>query len=381
MPDENKAASDQWGPDPAHSTHRRKLGGDGSVEPQTADFADLDPAPPARRAENASATPSVSIRADWSLRHSGRLPDSSRTDFLAWKRLWGALTGPAVIAAMSLLFGILGFFVATRLLELYATIASLSPWEAWCAILLLGLFVGAILVAGGYFVLAYQRLRRNRQVQLDELTALSQRTSSRRQETMESLAAYLEAYGLEDSARAVPINDTTRQELLEAKRQLLGEWRLRLKRMPDLWVARYVEAFQNKLDEEASERVAQAATLVAFKTAVSPNPLADTAIVLFWSFKLLGDLCRIYNLRLGAFGTAALLSRVFFVAYVAGRLDEWEEHAEENLEGVLDHLPAPDLAKNIVGRIGAKTGAGLANYFLVRRLGKRAIEMLKPVRT
>ena len=46
------------------------------------------------------------------------------------------------------------------------------------------------------------------------------------------------------------------------------------------------------------------------------------------------------------------------------RLDEWEDLAEENLKGVLKKLPAPALAKNIVGRIGAKTGAGLTNYIL-----------------
>jgi hypothetical protein len=32
-----------------------------------------------------------------------------------------------------------------------------------------------------------------------------------------------------------------------------------------------------------------------------------------------------------------------------------------------------------VGRIGAKSGAGLANYVLIRRLGKRAMRMLAAV--
>ena len=85
------------------------------------------------------------------------------------------------------------------------------------------------------------------------------------------------------------------------------------------------------------------------------------------------------RLRVGTFGTAALLTRVIFHAYIAGRLDELEAPAEEGIDSVLGYLPVPDVARSIIGRVGAKSGAGLANYFLVRRLGNKAVALLRPV--
>jgi putative membrane protein len=126
-------------------------------------------------------------------------------------------------------------------------------------------------------------------------------------------------------------------------------------------------------------RVGEVARIVAFKTAVSPNGLLDASIVLFWSFKLLGDLCRIYNLAVGPLATALLLLRVVVNAYVAVRIDAWEEYADDTLENVMENLPISDVGKRIVGRISVKSGTGLANYLLVRRLGKHAIGLLRPV--
>ena len=97
----------------------------------------------------------------------------------------------------------------------------------------------------------------------------------------------------------------------------------------------------------------------------------------YWCFVLLRDLCRIYNVRIGSFGTAALLWRAFFSAYVAGKLQDWEEHAGDTIESMLDGLP--EIGRDLVGKVAAKSGMGLANYFMVRRLGKRAIALLRPL--
>lgn len=92
---------------------------------------------------------------------------------------------------------------------------------------------------------------------------------------------------------------------------------------------------------------------------------------------LLRDLCMIYNVRVGGYGTAALLWRAFFSAYLAGKLQDWEEHAEDTFESIMDGLP--EIGRNIAGKVAAKAGTDLANYFMVRRLGKRAILLLRPL--
>jgi len=344
-------------------------------------YDDIDPTPAAKPLEDLDVKPSVANRAERSAMHGTQWFAVESDGVSAWQRFWGFLTGPAVIAVFFLAFGIIGFFVTTRIVELWKTISTLATWQAWCAVTLLGICILAILASTGYLMIIYFRLKRNHQIHLDELSELGRRSSLQRQEAMESLISYLTDYPIEDASFKLPMDNAKRNELLEAKQNLLGQWQSRLRQMPDEWVKRFVEMFQNLLDKEADGRVQQAARMVAFKTAVSPNPLVDTAIVLFWSFKILGDLCRLYNLRVGTFETLALLSRVFFAAYIAGQLDEWEEHAKESFEGMLEGMLGADVLKSIVARVGAKTGAGLANYFLMRRIGKKAIEMLRPIRS
>jgi putative membrane protein len=116
---------------------------------------------------------------------------------------------------------------------------------------------------------------------------------------------------------------------------------------------------------------------VGYKTAISPNSLVDTLIAAYWSFVLLRDLCLIYNVRVGALGTVALLWRAFFTAYLAGKFHDWEDHTDYTFEAIMDGLP--EIGRKIAGKLAAKAGTGLANYFMVRRLGRRAIALLKPL--
>src|SRR4029079_9815871 len=67
---------------------------------------------------------------------------------------------------------------------------------------------------------------------------------------------------------------------------------------------------------------------------------------------LLSALCVIYNLRAGRAGTAVLLGRVFFNAYLAGQGTEWEKLAEDQY----DQLFAG--AMNVVGVGVSSNGVG-----------------------
>jgi len=143
------------------------------------------------------------------------------------------------------------------------------------------------------------------------------------------------------------------------------------------WLQIYATEFQAVLDDAARDRVHQCAKWVGVKTAISPNALVDTLITTYWCFVLLRDMCVIYNVRVGGYGTAALLWRVFFSAYLAGRFQDLEEPAGGAIETMMDGLP--EICRNIFGKLAAKAGTGLANYYMVRRLGKRAIALLRPL--
>jgi putative membrane protein len=259
--------------------------------------------------------------------------------------------------------------------------------------------VAIVVVAFGKLAVGYARLRRNRQVRLADLDCLSKRAELRktarakRKEAQAILCAYVQGYPLAGSAPPSSPYQAQQGNLhggvawskylaAEQIRQLRSAQR-RLgnpacRGSLDQWLQQYRETFQSILDAAAERRVHECATWVGWKTAISPNSLVDTMITLYWSFILLRDLCVIYNLRVGGFGTGILLGQVFFNAYIAGRLNEWEEHAEETFKtAVEDYLPG--FGRKLVGKFAAKTGAGLANYFLVKRLGKRAIGMLRPV--
>ncbi len=373
---------DAWGPDPASSIAPKP---DEPLETPTSSVAGVEPDPcgPAKMFPVEASQQHVRDRSQWTT--DGKVHDEQQLDdaAAAWKHLFLAATGPIAIAMLAITGGVLGLYLTAQVTALYATIASLPVLEAWLAVSALSLCAVAVVGGFGYFLLGYLRMRKNRQVHLRQLQVLDDRADLRKasaREAMELLRAYLETFPLDQRQTGTKLWDESEQrKLVEAREKLLGVWWQRRAQSPDDWLKRFVDEFQTTLDAAASRKTNQIASLAAFKTAVSPNPLVDTAIMLFWSFKMLGDLCRVYNLRVGAIGTMFLLTRVFFSAYIAGRLDEFEEHAEESLDNVLDQLPVADMAKTIVGKVAVRAGAGLANYFLIKRLGNRAIRMLRPV--
>ena len=127
-------------------------------------------------------------------------------------------------------------------------------------------------------------------------------------------------------------------------------------------------------------RVNYWARRTAVGTAVSPNTLTDTAMTLYFSFTMLADLCDLQSPR-PAVGTAVLLARVFFNAYLAGQINEMENMTAEQIQNlVAPHIPASECSwPRCSGKMGAKASAGVINFFLLNRLGKYSSRMLRPV--
>ena len=120
-------------------------------------------------------------------------------------------------------------------------------------------------------------------------------------------------------------------------------------------------------------------------TAVAPNAMVDSGATLFYTFSMLTDLCQIYNLRAGRTGTAVLLGRVFFNAYLAGQGTEWEKLAEDQYDQLFDeamNVVGVGVSSNVVGKllgkVGAKATTGYLNRVLLIRLGRYSARLLAP---
>jgi uncharacterized membrane protein YcjF (UPF0283 family) len=321
--------------------------------------------------------------------------------FRAIGRLYSASTGPTAVALAVALAGLLALYVYFQVLALLATLATLPTWLAAIAVVLLSLLIAVVVLAFGRLAVVYFRLRRNEQIRMSDIQQLQRHAqirrgcspSQQRQQAKSVLEVYVREYPeyeVENTghrpkkahdpsmsqpyASACPFTDEQLRRLHRARRRLADPARVKDTKE---WLAIYAAEFQDVLDAAARDRVHQCAKWVGVKTAISPNALVDTLITTYWCFVLLRDLCAIYNVRVGGYGTAALLWRSFFSAYLAGKLQDWEDHADDTIESMIDGLP--EIGRNILGKLAAKAGTGLANYFMVRRLGRRAIALLRPL--
>jgi len=152
------------------------------------------------------------------------------------------------------------------------------------------------------------------------------------------------------------------------------------------WFARFRVAFQGELDAAAEARIKYWGSRIWVVTAVAPNAFVDSGATFFYTFSMLSDLCQIYNLRAGRTGTAVLLGRVFFNAYLAGQGTEWEKIAEDQYDQMFGEAMSAvgiGVSSNVVGKllgkIGAKATTGYLNRVLLIRLGRYSARLLRPV--
>jgi uncharacterized membrane protein YcjF (UPF0283 family) len=299
------------------------------------------------------------------------------------------LSHPLIGTGMLAFATILGLFVfnqVTSILNGLATLPTYWQYAGWVGLGVLGLGLLYSVLRLSWF---YVRLRRNKQLRIKGLEELEKRTrmrwlvNAKIKEAKDQLIQYLREYPLADGKErkrliALGVNQDTLLMLAKVKENLLDP-----NRWPsdDVWFATFRDQFQSRLDEAAKIRINYWARRTAVATAVSPNTLTDTMMTLYFSFTMLGDLCNIYNLRAGRFGTMVLLARVFFNSYLAGQINEMEHLTAEQIQHLVSpHLPVSELVvAKVLGKVGAKAGAGVINYYLLTRLGKFGTRLLRPV--
>lgn len=309
-------------------------------------------------------------------------------------RLPALLAHPVALAMLLGLAALLGFFLFAQVTSTLAALNSLSPWLQYSGYAGLAFLSLVLLFAMGRLLLFYLRLQPNRPIRLKGLEEVARRTQLRhlvqqkKGEAREQLCAYLRTYPLDSerdrkgletlglSRETLEVLGRTRSELLDVNRFTTTEE----------WFSAVGGRFQSSLDGAAQTRIVYYARRVGVMTAVSPNTLMDTLLTLTCSFSMMADLCRLYNLRVGRLGTAVLLARVFFNAYLAGQLNELEGITESSIQGFVSetglHLGtvATDAAAaKAAGKLGARAAAGLLNFYLLKRLGNYTARLLRPI--
>jgi uncharacterized membrane protein YcjF (UPF0283 family) len=304
-------------------------------------------------------------------------------------RWLGVFASPLAGAFLLGAAGALGLFVYSQVLSILGNLAAQPDWVRYVGYGGLAVLALAVIYSAVKFAILYAKLRRNQQLNLEGLRELSNRTrlrwlaAAKAAEAKGKLETYLRTFPLETGkARkqlvAVGMTDETIASLVKARDELLTPERFA---GTEQWVHEFRERFQATLDTVAAERVNYWARRTGVVTALAPNALVDGASTVYFGFAMLSDLCRVYNLRAGRTGTAVLLGRVFFNAYLAGQLTEWEKLTEDQLNALMTpHGPLYELtAAKVLSKVGAKATTGVLNYFLLSRLGKFGSRLLRPV--
>ncbi|OWK36013.1 DUF697 domain-containing protein [Fimbriiglobus ruber] len=285
--------------------------------------------------------------------------------------------------------GALGLFLYSQVLNILATLATQPTWAQYAGYAGLALLSGAVLYSMLRLTLLYACLQRNRQLRVEGLEELHARTRLRWLALAKSADAKAR---LEDYLRKFPIQTEKERkklarvgvtpamatELMAIRDELLDPARFG---SSGQWFTRFRDGFQGRLDAAADERVKYWAKRTGVVTALAPNGLVDSAATVYFGFAMIADLCQVYNLRAGNAGTAVLLGRVFFNAYLAGQLNDLESLTEEHLQQLF-HPGGPFYefaAARMVAKVGAKATSGMLNYFLLNRLGKYTCRLLRPV--
>ena len=294
---------------------------------------------------------------------------------------------PTVVLFLIVAAGLFALFAIAQTASTLASLQALPPalqYVAWGSLLVI---LGAVIYAALRLGFSYLRLRKNRQVPLPGLRELARRTElhqavrKKQWEATNRLKDYLRDYPLDNRRtgsflRNCGLDDDGMRELVAWKERLLESDGFV---DSESWLHDFRHSFQSQLDRAAARRRAWCARRTAVKTAVSPNPLIDSLISLYYGYTLISDLCRIYRLRSGGIGTALILGHVFINAYLAGKADESEEITESFVESLFG--AGGKLAAEVSSKVVSKGAAGAFNYLLMHRLGKTATNLLRPVQT
>ncbi len=308
--------------------------------------------------------------------------------FNSWRRYANATFFLAVLALLSLS----ALFVFAQSLRILGDLAIQPPVIQIFGYAALITCLTILAVFAARLLSLFVRLRRNEQISTVQLKELSGRAELRalvqrdKVTAKKNLEAYLQCYPLDerhtqDSLGMFRLDEETTKTLRDARTFLLDRDRFA---DYDSWLKSFQDCFQGKLQEAANKVVRDWMKLVGIQTALSPKGWLDSVIVLYCSYGMIGDLCRLYNLRMTGPGIIRLLAFSLFNSYAAGQIEDFAESVDlDSLAQSVDldtfFDAAHGLGGGLVKKFLPKVADGTANALLIFKLGHATIALLQPI--
>ena len=300
------------------------------------------------------------------------------------KPKFGSLIGRSGIGALiTLLVAGLFLVVLSQALALTRTLREMPDWLSIPAFAAAGLLLIAMLAAGLRLASLYLKLRASPLIEVSALQQLAARAEMRdiasRQfaEACRVLRGFVENYPLDAKSAARLRRYGFQADDLDRLRRSAAALTGREMTTYESWLGECDRGFLAVLDGVARKRVRQYAIAVGVKTAAVPTGFADTVIVLLNAYLMIGDLCRIYNLRATRLGTLSILAHVFVNAFSAAHLEELTDAAADGVGEAVS--TAGGLLAGVARTATARLAEGTANGLLFRRLGTVTMRQLRPI--
>ncbi|HTW95739.1 MAG TPA: DUF697 domain-containing protein [Tepidisphaeraceae bacterium] len=293
----------------------------------------------------------------------------------------------SVVLILTSLAALVMLFVFSEVVGLVGQIRNLPHIAQPAAFTVVGLLAAAVVLSLGRLVWKYLSLRASPRVSVKALGALRERAVMRRAaldglaDAQRTLEEFLVRYplGKADQARLrkVGFSSLEIENLIQARQMLLAAPR----GSAVGWIDQLNRQFIQQLDDVARRRIRLYTKMVGFKTAAVPNGALDTLIVLVNAHMMVGDLCTIYSLRAGGWGTMSIMTHIIINAFAAGRVDQWSDSAADHAANALVHHGSGMMANAVKGvsKVAARAADGYINSLLIGRLGGAAIYHLRPL--
>ena len=144
------------------------------------------------------------------------------------------------------------------------------------------------------------------------------------------------------------------------------------------WLDSVQSAVLDPLDNAADKLIKTSALKVGVKTSISPRGVIDSLIILTHSWLLIGNLCRLYNVRPNVCETCIIFGFTGFNALVSDKSDVIASKFEETIaeEGA---TYVGGATANLLSMVSSRAAEGAVNALLTYRLGQQLKTYLRPV--
>lgn len=293
----------------------------------------------------------------------------------------------SVLSLVLLLAGILASFLFVQTVNVLHTTKSAPDWLniIFLPILIISCVCAFVFMLS--FVWGWFKLKRFKQINLKILQELHER-SENRDKTLRDfknaklyLQNYLEKYPLKLKGDGQKTASGLDKDAVKELQNIRGELLTRRSTDSQSWIEDFGKTFQYIIDKKAKATVNRHAMSAAMLTMVSPTALLDTVFVLGASFRMLKNICLLYNIRIGGLALPILFSRVILSAFIAGTVEQAATSLFSAATDFVNDVTNKQVIGSFAGKtLGPKIAEGIVNRYFMQRLGLATIELLRPVR-